>query len=501
MYNEISKMLIAIKRLNMNYNSRVLVLCFGLCLTLSLGVKSQTTLTLEEALRIAQEKSLDISTSKLNLERSRKNLEAQNAALKSNFSLRLNPLEFSRQRQFNETFAQWNTFEDTRTFGSFNVSQPIRMTDATVTLINQLSWQNSSNSFQESSLKTYSNNVRIELNQPLFTYNRTKLQLKELELDLENTQISYNIQSLELERNVTQSFYQVYQQQAGLQIAKEEYANQELGFEITKNKVDADLLPKEELYQAELNLATSRSSMNNQGVALENAKDAFKQAIGISLYENIEVSYDDTFKPVLVNMKFAINHGLEKRREIRQRKISIEQSQFNLIRTNSLNEFRGDLSLSMGIFGDDPTFRNVYNSPTQSPRVSVSVIIPLWDWGEKKARLDADRATVQTQEIALDQERNNITRTIRETFRRVLNLETQVEIAAQNVKNAELTYEINLERYRNGDLTSLDLNQYQQQLSTKKSDLSNARTDYKLELLNLKIQTLWDFEKNESLIP
>lgn len=482
-----------------NKQLSVLVLCFSLCL--AFGVQGQTVLTLEEALGIAREMSPDIMTSKLNLERSRKNLEAQNAALKSNFSLRLNPFEFSRQRQFNETFSTWNTFEDTRTFGSFNVSQPIRMTDATVTLINQLSWQNSTNSFQESSLKSYSNNLRVELNQPLFTYNRTKLELKELELDLENTQISYNIQSLELERNVTQSFYQVYQQQVGLQIAQEEYTNQELGFEITKNKVDADLLPKEELYQAQLNLATSRSSMNNQKVALENAKDAFKQAIGMSLYENIEVQYNDTFKPVLVNMEFAINHGLEKRREIRQRKISIEQSQFNLIRTNSLNEFRGDLSLSMGIFGDNPAFNNIYNSPTQNPRVSVSLVIPLWDWGEKKARLDADRATVQTQEIALDQERNNITRTIRETFRRVQNLETQVEIAEQNVENAQLTYEINLERYRSGDLTSLDLNQYQQQLSTKKSDLSNARTDYKLELLNLKIQTLWDFEKNESLIP
>ncbi|MFY0653058.1 MAG: TolC family protein [Cyclobacteriaceae bacterium] len=490
-----------LKELIMNKKLRIVSMCLGLCLGLILQAKSQTVLTLEEALRIAQEKSPDIATSQLNLERSRKNLEAQNAALKSNFSLRLNPLDFSRQRQFNETFATWNTFEDTRTFGSFNVSQPIRMTDATVTLINQLAWQNSSNSFQESNLRSYSNNLRVEINQPLFTYNRTKLELKELELDLENTQISYNIQSLELERSVTQSFYQVYQQQVGLQIAQEELANQELGFEITKNKVEADLLPREELYQAELNLATSRSSLNNRSVALENAKDAFKQTIGISLYEDIEVRYDDSFTPVLVNMEFAINHGLDKRREIRQRRIDIEQSQFNLIRTNSLNEFRGDLSLSMGIFGDDPAFNNIYQSPTQSPRVSLSLVIPLWDWGEKKARLDADRATVQTRQIALDQERNNITRTIRETFRSVQNLETQVKIAERNVENAKLTYEINLERYRNGDLTSLDLNQYQQQLSTKKSDLSNARTDYKLELLNLKIQTLWDFEKNESLVP
>ena len=80
------------------------------------------------------------------------------------------------------------------------------------------------------------------------------------------------------------------------------------------------------------------------------------------------------------------------------------------------------------------------------------------------------------------------------------NLETQIDIARQNVKNAELTYEINLERYQNGDLTSMDLNQFQIQLSDKKMALSNALISYKLELLNLKIQSLWDFETQQSIL-
>ena len=69
----------------------------------------------------------------------------------------------------------------------------------------------------------------------------------------------------------------------------------------------------------------------------------------------------------------------------------------------------------------------------------------------------------------------------------------------QNCK--ELTYDINLERYRNGDLTSLDLGLYQSQLSDTKMALTNAIIDYKIELLNLKIQTLYDFETHSSIIP
>ena len=64
-----------------------------------------------------------------------------------------------------------------------------------------------------------------------------------------------------------------------------------------------------------------------------------------------------------------------------------------------------------------------------------------------------------------------------------------------------MTYDINLERYRNGDLTSLDLGLYQNQLSEAKMSLTNAIINYKIELLNLKIQTLYDFEKQIPIIP
>jgi len=81
------------------------------------------------------------------------------------------------------------------------------------------------------------------------------------------------------------------------------------------------------------------------------------------------------------------------------------------------------------------------------------------------------------------------------------NLENQIVIQEKTVENAELTYDINLERYRNGDLTSLDLGIYQNQLSDRKMALTNAIINHKLELLNLKIQTLYDFERSMNIIP
>jgi len=47
----------------------------------------------------------------------------------------------------------------------------------------------------------------------------------------------------------------------------------------------------------------------------------------------------------------------------------------------------------------------------------------------------------------------------------------------------------------------MDMNLYQTQLSSKSLTYAQSLIDYKIELLNLKIQSLYDFEKNEPVVP
>jgi len=164
--------------------------------------------------------------------------------------------------------------------------------------------------------------------------------------------------------------------------------------EVIKNKVDAGISPREEMYQAELNLATTKSDYENRQVSLDNAKDDFKIMIGMSLYDDLIVLPNIAVDTISIDIAFAIDQGLANRMELRQRKISIEESEFDLIQTKSLNEFRGSLGLSVGLFGDNEEFGNVYDNPTDNETVSLSLVIPLWDWGERKSRIKASEANI-----------------------------------------------------------------------------------------------------------
>lgn len=478
------------------------LMLFMVC-QLLLTANAQQILTLESALEIAQNNSPDIRRSLLNLERSEQTLKAQNAALKSSFSLSVTPMSFDQRRQFDVYNSQWYTSKTIQPSGTLTVAQPFLPTDATISLVNRFGWQSTDvEKFNGSETnKAFYNNLSLSIAQPLFTYNRTKLALKELELDLENAQLEYAMQRLNMEKQVTQFFYDVYLAQMNLSISQDEFNNTQKSYEITQNKVTAGISAREELYQAELNFATAKSAVQNAQVALDNLKDQFKQYIGMDILEEITVMTDVALNPVTVDVNKAIEHGLSSRMELRQREIDIENSIFGLIRTKSLNEFKGDVNLSLGISGDNEELLKVYDNPTNNPRVSISFNLPLYDWGEKKARIKAQEAVIETQKLSQTEEKKQITIDIRRINRSLQNLVNQIDISAQSEKNAQLTYEINLERYANGDLTSMDMNLFQNQLSQKKMSYAQALIDYKIELLNLKIQSLYDFEKNEAIVP
>jgi outer membrane protein TolC len=467
---------------------------------LSVNLGAQELYTLEKTLDVAYQNSPDIRIQQLSLEKSREDLNANKARLKSRFDLNVNPFGYSKQRSYNPDFKEWRNYETLESFGKFSITQPIAATDGEIKLENQFGFQrNILNSDDPDN--TFSNNLTLNFKQPFFSYNKTKLATRELELNYEKTLLSFAIQKLSTENMVSKSFYNVYKAQLSLSISREELENQKKSHEIIKNKVDAGLSAKEELWQAELNLANAESSVYNAEVALENAKDQMKQTIGMGLNQDFSVLANVEVKTIDVKMEDAITFALHQRMELRQQEIEIETSKFDLIQIKDNNKFKGSIDLTVGLFGENKNPAQIYDSPTDNERVALSFDIPIWDWGQRKSQIKAAEASLKTTEISLEQEKISIEMNIRQVYRNLKNLAYQIDIAKKSVDNAQKTYELNLEKYKNGDLTSMDLSLYQNQLSTKKNDLTSALISYKLELLNLKIQTLYDFETGKSILP
>jgi outer membrane protein TolC len=465
---------------------------------------AQKGLTLEQSLTVAESNSPTVMKTRLSLIRSQENLNVQLAGLKSKFALSVNPLTYSQNRAYNTSSEIFNTSKNIKSSGAFTIVQPILPTDATITLSDNFSYINTllNEQYPQSVGVRYNNDIGISINQPLFTYNHIKLNLKTLQLQLENSQLSYAVQLLATEKSVTQAFYSVYQAQQSMEIAHQAFLDMIKNFEIVKNKANAGVSAQSEMVQAELNLETTRSTYENSQVSFENAKDQFKENIGYDMYEDIivlpDISVDTTIK---VDVAFAIDQGLKNRMELRERQITIESSLLDLVTVKALNKFNGNLNLAFGYNGNNSQLPNIYKDPVDNENVSLTFSIPIYDWGQEKSRIKAQEATIESNKVDLNTQHNDIIVTIRQSNRNLKNLINQIEIAKASVANAQLTYDLNLEKYKNGTLTGMDLSIYQNQLSQNKLNYTNSLISYKLELLNLKILSLYDFEKKQPVSP
>ena len=482
----------------------VIGLVAGTMIVCETSLEAQALLTIDRSMDIAVDNSPDMQQTELSLVRSQERLNAQRARLKSQFSITLNPFEYEKTNRFDSQTSEWYLNESASSGGTFAINQRILPTDGELTLVNRFSYDYS---FTESAFapdplsKTFNNRLYLQFTQPIFTYNRTRMETEKLELNYEASLIRYLLMRLSLERNVSQEFYAVYSNQMRLEIAREDLKNNEESYEIISNKVEGGLLALEELYQAEVNLAISHSGVFNSELTLANSLDQFKVLIGLPLDTTLLIAAEIIADTVPVNQELAITHALDNRMELREREIDLENANFDLIVAKSTNEFAGSVTASFGVQGNDELFSNLFETPTNTPAIGLTLNIPLFDWGERKSKIKAAEASLQSTRISYKVERTDIEMNIRSVVRSLKNLENQIEIQRKTVENAELAYDINLERYRNGDLTSLDLGMYQNQFSESKMALTNAIIDYKIELLNLKIQTLYDFEKQIPIIP
>jgi len=488
--------------------NKKIVLKFTWLVIFLLGVSSfsfaQIPLTIELALDIAEENNPSLRSSKLSLERSLYNLEAQRASLKPQFSLSLNPFTYSQNRNFDNRFSEWFTSKSLSSNGTFRAELPFLLTDGTLSLTDQFGWQNSESTNQNGTNfnKAFSNDLRLRYDQPIFTYNRQQMAFKRLEFEYENAGINYALQRLTTESRITSQFYNVFMAQEGLLISNAEYENSKSNYEIMKNRVEAGLSAREELNQAEVNLLTAESSVESNKVSLANSKDNLKRTLGMALSEDIVVIADiEDVRPLLVNPDQAIQRGLGSRMELRQREIAIEEGELNMIQVKARDEFSGNVSLSLGIIGDNERFANMYDNPTSSPRIAISLSIPIFDWGARKARVNAQKASQIIAALNYEDETVNIELEIRQTLRGFNNLYNQIQISEKRLINAQSSYDLSVIKYREGDITGMDMNLSQTQLSNAKASLMQARINYKTQLLNLKIGTLYDFENDKAIVP
>jgi outer membrane protein TolC len=488
-----------------------------LWITSILVAQDVMVLTLEESIEIALDKSYSIKQ----LEQS--NLIAELGLKSAKSAYNTNIISNFYVPMYNEGFKLVEVTQGTpvpKQFGDFqirgvlDINQPMPwmpLGGGTLTFRSEAYQINSWDpTFDLKSDRVYTS-LSLRLDKPLFTINRLALNLKQAELAFERQSRYFKRTELDLVYQVTSSFLQLYRREQQHLINLENVTRQEEIYRTTKNKFDAGLIAEVDAMQAEVDLIQFKNDLKSSEGALEEQEASFKQLIGIPLNTKIKVITELELKPIVVEVEKAIGIALQNRSEIAEKKIDIENQKINIKEidaavsvegnVNGYYDFSGFSTLDYGATTAQ-LFESSWEVLKQTPNrgITFTLSIPIWDWGKNKADVQSAEASLDKEELNLNDLYITIEREVRDVVRSLYEAFDRVQMLEKSKEVSEKSFNISLQRFANGDITSIELARASEQLNNAKITYLSAYNEYKLALADLKRKTLYDFENDKSLV-
>ena len=423
-------------------------------LLLSLNGFAQQLLTKERALEITLENNFGIKIANNNLEIAKNNTSIYNSRKLPTLVLN-SGANYSRNNQ-SLTFTDRDTGNDSEISGNGVVAKTY----------------NSSLGVNYTVFDGFGRKYNVE--QLKKTYNLTELQARET---IENTYLQlftayFQIARLTENRNNLKEALTISKQR--LQRAQYQYDyGQSTKLEFLNAQVDVN--------NDSISLITAKQQLNN-------AKRGLNVILGskndVSFEVETEVEYNKMLSFDELKAKTMQNNAL-----LKQNEQNIAISEFN-IKINKAN-YLPSLNFNTSYGFNRTENENLINPfgakliTSDGLNAGLNLTWNIFDGGATKTRVANAKIALDNQQILLDQQKVNIENNLKNTWENYKNQLFILSAQEQNVQSNQNNFDRTQERFKLGQITSVEFRQAQINLINSKTALNNARFDAKLIELQL----------------
>ena len=159
-----------------------------------------------------------------------------------------------------------------------------------------------------------------------------------------------------------------------------------------------------------------------------------------------------------------------------------------------------DVSASYGREMTDPVFDALWQEPTNTYTLDVNASIPIWDWGERDARIEATEIGLRQTELRMEEAEAQIRANVQNEVRNVGEYQSRTQAMQTNLELASDISTETLARYTRGEATVFELLQsFQRETDTARNFL-DAFIGLRRAMARLQEMTFYDFERNEPVL-
>jgi outer membrane protein TolC len=471
---------------------------------------AQRMISLEECLQIAHKQSPALFEAQRKYEIARENAEANALSLRTKIDLTLNtPYYYDNTSQiFNPSTDLYQLYTQRVTqLGTAGqgllITQPIEWTGGTLFVSGNLYRQTQVSSIGPT-ITNYLGGATFTLSQPIFEANTMAITSHESDMALEDARAEYATQWASLNYSIKNFFYGLYQAEEQLQIQQDEVAASQSNFDIADNKFKAGLIAEVDKLQLEADLAAAQTDLFNNQRLCASAQRDLEIALGLPFSDSLSARLDTLPDVnVFIDRESAIRSALANREDVLAAHQAITLSEDNLALTGNKRTINASL---VGSFG--PTIQQnalmlsqIGENPAINNTLTLLVTIPIFDWGEHAAEMDAAQSSIDLSQTSLSLKEQQVRQEVLNAIDQIEAAKKQVEVAKKSVTVAEKAYDLSRNRFDVGKITSQDLTLAQGRVTHARSSALSAEVAEHLALADLTQKTLFDYETGKPVVP
>lgn len=282
--------------------------------------------------------------------------------------------------------------------------------------------------------------------------------------------------------NVSVTYYTVQILQDNLTRLKENIVNLEKTVKINESLKNNELVSANVHNRLLVNLENLKNQYESQRLSLDKNESLLKYLMNVDIQEDFSVAAFD-YTEVL---EAPVEADIQNRPDIKLQKAQIELSKID--KKNVIAGYYPVLSAGMqygvtGYYDEFSPGSQINNDWIKSSAFSVSLKIPLFDGFQKQFKAKQKEVIVQKNINTLSMMKANAEKEVSDAIENYMSNSTQVTSNKKSLELAEELFTTSQSEFENG-LTSTT------ELLNAQNDLSSARTNYSNALLNLKLAEL-----------
>ena len=341
--------------------------------------------------------------------------------------------------------------------------------------------------------------VMIGYSQSLFGYNSLKWDRRIEPVRYEEARKSY-VETLELvAATATQKFFDLATAQSNLEIATTNYANADTLYAYAQGRYEIGTISENEMLQLEINKLNEEANCMSARIEVENAMQELRSYLGIREDTDLQVRLNDSIPDFVVNLNEALllaNANSPDIQNMRRREL---ESESNVAQARANAGLKADIYLRFGLTQTGDKLRDAYRDPLDQQYVSLTLSLPILDWGRGKGQVRVARSNRDLVYTQVEQDKTDFQLNVRKLVKQ-FNLQAQrVRIAARTDRTAQRRAEVARRLYLLGKSSVLDLNASISEKDSARRNYIAALNEYWSLFYTLRSLTLHDFEHNRPL--